>query len=74
MSSIIFSRRARRGARARRFGRSWVWQTQAMLLHCSNLRPLKRIDLLLEAAARIRPRESFKLVILAGEDFSPFPQ
>ncbi len=45
---------------------------EAMLLHASNLRPLKRIDLLLEAVARIRPRDSFKLVILAGADFSPF--
>jgi len=45
---------------------------QAMLLHASNLRPIKRIDLLLEAVARIHPRESFKLVILAGDDFSPF--
>ena len=45
---------------------------EAMVLHSSNLRPFKRIDLLLEAAARIRPRESFKLVILAGADFSPF--
>lgn len=45
---------------------------EAMLLHISNLRPVKRIDLLLEAAARIRPRESFRLVILAGEDFAPF--
>ncbi|HEY4988384.1 MAG TPA: N-acetyl-alpha-D-glucosaminyl L-malate synthase BshA [Opitutaceae bacterium] len=45
---------------------------EVMLLHSSNLRPLKRIDLLLESAARIRPRESFKLVILAGADFSPF--
>jgi L-malate glycosyltransferase len=45
---------------------------EAMLLHSSNLRPLKRIDLLLETASLIRPRESFKLVILAGGDFSPF--
>jgi N-acetyl-alpha-D-glucosaminyl L-malate synthase BshA len=45
---------------------------EAMVLHLSNLRPFKRIDLLLECAARIRPRESFKLVILAGADFSPF--
>lgn len=45
---------------------------QAMLLHCSNLRPLKRIDLLLEAVAQIRDRESFKLVILAGDRFAPF--
>ena len=43
-----------------------------MILHSSNLRPLKRIDLLLETAARIRPNTSFKLVILAGGDFKPF--
>ena len=42
------------------------------MLHSSNLRPLKRIDLLLETAARIRPRDSFKLVILAGGNFAPF--
>jgi glycosyltransferase involved in cell wall biosynthesis len=30
------------------------------------------VDLLLEAASRIRPRHSFKLVILAGESFAPF--
>jgi L-malate glycosyltransferase len=42
------------------------------VLHASNLRPVKRIDLLLEAAARIRPRGKFKLVILAGGDFGPF--
>jgi glycosyltransferase involved in cell wall biosynthesis len=45
---------------------------EVMVLHSSNLRPLKRIDLLLETVARIRPRESFKLVILAGGDFKPF--
>jgi N-acetyl-alpha-D-glucosaminyl L-malate synthase BshA len=45
---------------------------EVMVLHCSNLRPLKRVDLLLETAARIRPRDAFKLVILAGEDFGPF--
>ena len=42
------------------------------MLHSSNLRPVKRVDLLLEAAARVRPRESFRLVILAGEGFAPF--
>jgi N-acetyl-alpha-D-glucosaminyl L-malate synthase BshA len=47
---------------------------EAMVLHSSNLRPVKRIDLLLETAAQIRPRESFKLVILAGGDFSPLIQ
>lgn len=45
---------------------------EAMVLHLSNLRPVKRVDLLLDAAARIRPRDSFKLVILAGADFTPF--
>ncbi len=45
---------------------------EVLLLHSSNLRPFKRIDLLLESAARIRPRDSFKLLILAGGDFSPF--
>jgi N-acetyl-alpha-D-glucosaminyl L-malate synthase BshA len=44
----------------------------ALILHSSNLRPVKRIDLLLETVARIRPRESFKLLILAGDSFAPF--
>ncbi|HEX4343683.1 MAG TPA: N-acetyl-alpha-D-glucosaminyl L-malate synthase BshA [Verrucomicrobiae bacterium] len=45
---------------------------EVLILHSSNLRPLKRIDLLLETVARIRVRDSFKLVILAGESFEPF--
>lgn len=46
---------------------------EAMLLHLSNLRALKRIDLLLETAARLhRAGENFRLVILAGGDFAPF--
>jgi N-acetyl-alpha-D-glucosaminyl L-malate synthase BshA len=45
---------------------------EVLLFHSSNLRPVKRIDLLLETIARIRPRETFKLLILAGDDFSPF--
>src|ERR1017187_6655753 len=45
---------------------------EALILHSSNLRPLKRIDILLETVARIRPLDSFKLVILAGGDFTPF--
>lgn len=47
---------------------------EAMLLHISNLRSLKRIDLLLATVAAIRPRQSFKLVILAGDSFAPFKQ
>jgi len=45
---------------------------EALLLHLSNLRPLKRIDLLLETVARIQTPPRFKLVILAGESFAPF--
>ncbi|MBI2498536.1 MAG: N-acetyl-alpha-D-glucosaminyl L-malate synthase BshA [Opitutae bacterium] len=45
---------------------------EKMLLHLSNLRPLKRIDLLLQTVASLRPRTSFKLVILAGASFAPF--
>ncbi len=47
-------------------------QNEVLLFHSSNLRPLKRIDLLLETAARIRPRDAFKLLILAGASFAPF--
>jgi N-acetyl-alpha-D-glucosaminyl L-malate synthase BshA len=45
---------------------------EAMIVHLSNLRPVKRIDLLLDTVARVQPREGFKLVILAGGDFAPF--
>lgn len=45
---------------------------EALVLHLSNLRPVKRIDRLLETVALIRPRESFKLLILAGGDFTVF--
>ena len=45
---------------------------EVMILHSSNLRPIKRFDLLLETIARVRPRESFKLVVLAGGSFEPF--
>jgi N-acetyl-alpha-D-glucosaminyl L-malate synthase BshA len=47
-------------------------ENEVVLLHSSNLRPLKRIDLLLETAARIRSRQRFKLVILAGDSFASF--
>ncbi len=45
---------------------------EVLLFHSSNLRPLKRIDLLLEAVSKIRPRAAFKLLILAGGNFAPF--
>ena len=38
----------------------------------SNLRPLKRIDLLLRAFASARERDRMRLVILAGGSFGPY--
>lgn len=46
---------------------------EALLLHTSNLRPLKRLDLLLEVVARLRAAGArFKLVVLAGADPAAF--
>ncbi len=47
---------------------------EVVVVHSSNLRPGKRIDLLLETVARVRPREQFKLLVLAGEPFAPFAE
>jgi N-acetyl-alpha-D-glucosaminyl L-malate synthase BshA len=44
---------------------------ECIVLHSSNLRPLKRIDLLLAATAHLKGTR-FKLVILAGEPFQKF--
>ena len=51
-----------------------VADNEVMILHSSNLRPVKRIDLLLETVARVRPRDAFKLVVLAGGSFEPYRQ
>jgi len=67
----FFEPRAARRPRAE-VRRELGLRDEAMILHASNLRPVKRIDLLLETVARIRPRESFKLVILAGGNFDSF--
>jgi L-malate glycosyltransferase len=45
---------------------------EVVVLHSSNLRPGKRIDLLLETVARVRPRDAFALLVLAGGSFAPF--
>ena len=43
-----------------------------LVVHVSNLRPVKRIDLLLETIARTLPGRDFRLLVLAGGDFRPF--
>jgi N-acetyl-alpha-D-glucosaminyl L-malate synthase BshA len=47
-------------------------ENEVLVVHSSNLRPGKRIDLLLETVTRVRPREAFKLLVLAGEPFAPY--
>lgn len=47
---------------------------EAMIVHLSNLRPVKRIDLLLDTVSRVKPRSAFKLAILAGGNFGPFSE
>ena len=47
---------------------------EVVVLHSPNLRPGKRIDLLLETVARVHPLNAFRLLILAGEPFAPFSE
>ncbi len=64
----------RRPARSRAAVRQelGVAEHEVLLFHSSNLRPLKRIDVLLAAFARVQTRAPCKLLILAGADFRPF--
>lgn len=43
-------------------------KNEFLLLHMSNLRPGKRVDLLLQTIAQMKTRDRVKLVILAGEE------
>ena len=43
-----------------------------LILHMSNMRPGKRIDLLLQTVAQLTTRDRIKLLILAGEPADPF--
>ncbi len=45
---------------------------ETLLLHASNLRPLKRIDLLLRALSLLDPALPYRLLVLAGGDWSPY--
>jgi N-acetyl-alpha-D-glucosaminyl L-malate synthase BshA len=49
-----------------------VGENEVLLIHSSNLRPVKRIDLLLQVAARLKEQSRFRLLILAGEPFAPY--
>lgn len=45
---------------------------QKLVVHLSNLRPLKRVDVLLNALAQLRQPERAKVLILAGGSFTPY--
>ncbi len=45
-----------------------VADNEVLLFHSSNLRPLKRVDVVLETFARVQARVACKLLILAGGD------
>lgn len=45
-----------------------------LVVHVSNLRPVKRIDVLLETVARALLGRDFRLLVLAGGDFRPFAE
>lgn len=47
---------------------------EPLALHASNLRTIKRLDLLLDAAAKALNKSTFKLLILAGDDSAKVDQ
>lgn len=49
-----------------------VKDDEVLLVHSSNLRPVKRVDVLLDTIAGIKTDKPFKLLILAGNSFAPF--
>lgn len=70
----FFEPRVPRVTRAALRSELGIAEHEVMILHLSNLRPLKRIELLLAALADVRPRDAFRLVILAGDSFAPFQE
>jgi L-malate glycosyltransferase len=53
-------------------GELGVADSDFLIVHTSNLRPLKRIDLLLRVFAATRSPQPMYLLILAGESFAPY--
>ena len=49
-----------------------VGDDELLVLHMSNLRPTKRIDLLLRVIAATSHRDRIRLLVLAGAPFGPF--
>ena len=51
-----------------------VRDEEFLVVHASNVRPLKRIDLLLRAFSATRTSRAMRLLILAGGSFAPYTQ
>lgn len=48
-----------------------IGEDEFLIVHASNVRPLKRIDLLLQAFEKMRAERRTRLLILAGDTFAP---
>lgn len=59
-------------ARAEIRGELGLTTDEFLLVHISNVRPLKRIDLLLQSFAAARTARPLRLLILAGGSFAPY--
>src|SRR3954471_21148733 len=59
-------------SRAEVRGALGITEDQFLIVHMSNLRPTKRIDLLLRVMAASAHRERVRLLILAGAPFAPY--
>lgn len=68
----FFAPRAPRRSREETRRELGVANDEFLLLHASNLRPLKRVDLLLQTVARLRSHREFRLLVLAGGEWEPF--
>lgn len=68
----FFTPSAPRRARAKVRRELGISDDQFLVVHMSNLRPTKRIDLLLRVVAATIQRDRIRLLILAGGPFSPF--
>lgn len=49
-----------------------VGEEEFLVVHTSNMRPPKRIDLLLQTFAAMRSRRPRRLLVLAGDSFAPY--
>jgi N-acetyl-alpha-D-glucosaminyl L-malate synthase BshA len=49
-----------------------VRENDFLLIHLSNLRPVKRVPDVLQVVADLKDQENIKLLVLAGESFTPF--